>query len=223
MESTESVQDYLKAIYLIGTSGAEASTTAIAGRLGVSPASVTAMFKKLATKGLLRHRRYQGVQLTPKGRDLALEVIRHHRLLESYLHKALGLTWDQVHEEAEVLEHAISEDLEDRIAELLGHPTHDPHGDPIPPKRGTHKEVQHKRLDGFRKGPATVERVSDRDPDALRYLSSLGIVPGTLIEVEERAPFGGPVWVRVGRRRHALGHELASAIQVSEGGSQVGV
>lgn len=218
MESTESVQDYLKAIYLIVTSGDEATTSAIAERLSVSPASVTAMFKKLATKGLLRHRRYQGVQLTPKGRDLALEVIRHHRLLESYLHKAMGLTWDQVHEEAEVLEHALSEELEDRIAELLGHPTHDPHGDPIPPKRGTHTEVQHQRLDAFRKGTATIQRVSDRDPEALRYLSSLGIIPGISIEVEEHAPFGGPVWVRVGRRRHALGKELASAIRVSEGG-----
>ncbi|MGH9194696.1 MAG: metal-dependent transcriptional regulator [Acidimicrobiia bacterium] len=216
MESTESVQDYLKAIYLIVTSGKEATTTAIAERLRVSPASVTAMFKKLATKGLLRHRRYQGVQLTPRGRDLALEVIRHHRLLESYLHKALGLTWDRVHEEAEVLEHAISEELEDRIAELLGHPTHDPHGDPIPPKRGTHREIQHARLDGFRKGPATVQRVSDRDPEALRYLKSLGIVPGTSIEIEEQSPFGGPVWVRVGRKRHALGKELASSIQVSD-------
>lgn len=216
MESSESVQDYLKAIYVIEESGEEASTSAVAERLGVSPASVTAMVKKLARKGLLRHRRYRGVQLTERGRDLALEVLRHHRLLEAYLHRALGLTWDRVHKEAEVLEHALSEELEDRIAELLGNPTHDPHGDPIPPKRGSHTEVAHTPLDGFGEGPATVERVSDRDPDALRYLSTLGIVPGTSIQVEQQAPFGGPVWVKVGRRRHALGTDLAHSIYVSE-------
>lgn len=216
MESTESVQDYLKAIYLLAQAGEEVTTSAVADRLGVSAASVTSMIKRLASRGLLRHQRYQGVELTPTGRKLALEVIRHHRLLESYLHRELGMTWDQVHDEAEILEHAISEDFEDRIAEILGHPTHDPHGDPIPPKSGKYVEVQHAQLVDFTSGPALVERVSDRDPEALRYLDKLGIRPGSPITVEQQEPFGGPLWVRVGRRRHPIGPELAEAIYVSK-------
>lgn len=216
MESSETVQDYLKTIYSIGESGEDITTSAIAIRLGVSSASVTAMIKRLAGKGLLRHRRYWGVELTPRGKRLALEVVRHHRLLEAYLHQVLGIAWDRVHDEAEVLEHALSEDLEDRIADVLGNPTHDPHGDPIPPKKGTHTEVTHTPLEGFEGKTATVKRVSDRDPEALRYLGDLGIVPGKAITVEERAPFGGPVWIRVGKRRHALSRELAGQIYVSE-------
>jgi DtxR family transcriptional regulator, Mn-dependent transcriptional regulator len=216
VESTESVQDYLKAIYLLAQAGEEVTTTAVADRLGVSAASVTSMIKRLAFRGLLRHQRYQGVELTGTGRKLALEVIRHHRLLEAYLHRELGMTWDQVHDEAEILEHAISEDFEERIAEILGHPTHDPHGDPIPPKNGKYVEVRHAPLMRFSSGPALVERVSDRDPEALRYLDKLGIRPGSLITVEQREPFGGPLWVRVGRRRHAIGPELAEAIYVSK-------
>lgn len=215
MDATESVQDYLKAICLIAEAGEEVTTSAVAARLGVSAASVTAMIKRLSESGHLKHRRYQGVELTEKGRRLALEVIRHHRLLEAYLHQAMGMEWDRVHDEAEILEHAISEDLEDRIADLLGHPTHDPHGDPIPPKSGRHSEVHHSALDEVEAGNAIVKRVSDRDPEALRYLGKLGIAPGTRISVEEQAPFGGPVWIRVGRRRHALGRELASAIFVA--------
>ena len=216
MIPSDSVQDYLKAIFLMSEAGETPSTSGIAARLGVSPASVTAMSKKLAGKGLLRHRRYHGVALTEKGRHLALEVIRHHRLIESYLHKALGISLDRLHDEAEVLEHAISEELEDRIAESLGHPTHDPHGDPIPPKRGKHTEVSHDPLEDFLEGPAKVERVSDRDPLALRHLQGIGLVPGTAITVEGHDPFGGPVWVKVGRRRHAIGKELASAVFVSK-------
>lgn len=217
METTESVQDYLKAIYSIAQSGAEVTTSSIAERLHVSPASVTAMIKRLASHGHLKHRRYRGVELTESGRRLALEVIRHHRLLEAYLHQALGMAWDRVHDEAEVLEHAISEEFEDRIAEYLGHPTRDPHGDPIPPKRGRYTEVAHVSLEGFEPGFAKIERVSDRDPEALRYLSRLGMRPGASITVEEHAPFGGPVWIRVGRKRHAIGRDLAAAIYVSKG------
>jgi DtxR family transcriptional regulator, Mn-dependent transcriptional regulator len=214
MEASSSVQDYLKAIYALGQHP-PVTTTVLAARLQVTPASVTAMVKRLAAQGLLRHRRYRDIDLTDRGRALALEVIRHHRLLEAYLHKALGMSWDKVHEEAEVLEHVLSEELEDRIADLLGHPTHDPHGDPIPPKNGAHTEVTHRSLAEFDPGGATVERVSDRDPDALRYLEQLGMVPGQAIEVERQEPFGGPVWVRVGRRRHAIGRELAATIHVS--------
>lgn len=191
------------------------TTSAIADRLQVSPASVTAMIKRLAERGLLRHRRYQGVELTDAGLDVALEVIRHHRLLEAYLHKSLGMSWDKVHDEAEVLEHAISEELEDRICKVLGDPTHDPHGDPIPPKKGKHKVVHHSPLRDVANGPARVERVSDRDPAVLRYLAKLGLKPGAKITVDEKTPFGGPVWVRVGRKRHAIGRELAGLIYVS--------
>lgn len=216
MDSSNSVQDYLKAIYLLGESGDQVTTTAIAERLGVSPASVTSMIKRLADRGHLEHRRYQGVALTDSGREMALEVIRHHRLLEAYLQKALGMDWDEIHDEAEVLEHAISEQFEDRISDLLGNPTHDPHGDPIPPKRGKHTENVHEPLKEFARGRAMVKRVSDRDPEALRYLSKIGLRPGTSIVVEEHAPFGGPVWVKVGNRRHAISRELAAAIFVAK-------
>jgi DtxR family Mn-dependent transcriptional regulator len=219
MEASSSVQDYLKAIYSVAQAG-PVTTTALASRLHVTPASVTAMVKRLATQGLLQHRRYREIALTDRGRVLALEVIRHHRLLEAYLHQALGMSWDKVHEEAEVLEHVLSEDLEDRIAELLGHPTHDPHGDPIPPKEGTYTEVRHVPLADFEPASATVERVSDRNPEALRYLEQLGMVPGQPIEVEGHEPFGGPVWVRVGQQRHAIGRELARTIFVSAVGTR---
>lgn len=215
MITTDSVQDYLKAIYALANAQENVTTSAIAERLGVSPASVTAMLKRLDEKGHVRYRRYRGVELTETGRQLALEVIRHHRLLEAYLHKTLGLSWDMVHAEAEVLEHALSEELEDRISEFLGNPSHDPHGDPIPPKRGRHREVRHVALEQFEHGAVKIERVSDRDPAALRYLASLGLRPGTSIVVEEQAPFGGPIWVRVGRKRHAIGRELAAGIFVS--------
>jgi DtxR family transcriptional regulator, Mn-dependent transcriptional regulator len=213
---TESAQDYLKTIYSLAESTPEVSTSAIADRMGVSPASVTAMIKRLRDLGHVRYQRYRGVALTESGEALALEVIRHHRLLEAYLHETLGMEWDKVHDEAEVLEHFISEDLEDRIAQLLGNPTHDPHGDPIPPKSGSYRKVRHQSLEEMEPGPARVERVSDRDPAALRYLSSLGLEPGALITVLETEPFGGPVWIKVGPRRRAIGTELASAIYVSK-------
>jgi len=216
VKASESVQDYLKAIYSLTESGAEVTTSAIAQRLQVSPASVTAMVKRLAENGHLRHHRYQGVELTESGLTLALEVIRHHRLLEAYLHKSLGVSWDKVHDEAEVLEHVISEDLEDRISAALGNPSHDPHGDPIPPKKGKHKVVHHLALAETESGPATIERVSDRDPAALRYLAKLGLRPGASITVDEQSPFGGPVWVKVGKKRHAVGRELAGLIYVSK-------
>ena len=215
MQPSESVQDYLKAIYSLAQSGGEVTTSAIADRLGVAPASVTAMIKRLSAGGQVRYERYRGVQLTERGKALALEVIRHHRLIESYLHESLGVPWDEVHDEAEILEHAISESLEDRIADFLGDPTHDPHGDPIPPKRGRHHEVRHASLEDCQIGGATIQRVSDRDPAALRYLGEIGLRPGTLITIEEKSPFGGPVWIKVGRRRHAIGRELANAIFVA--------
>lgn len=216
MKSTDAVQDYLKTIYSIAESGDEISTSAIASRLKVSPASVTAMLKRLSAMGYIDYHRYQGVELTEDGKALALEVVRHHRLLEAYLFQTLGIPWDKVHDEAEVLEHALSEEVEDRIARALGDPTHDPHGDPIPPKSGSYHEVHHDALDTVAAGPAKVERVSDRDPEALRYMASIGLQPGTTIVVEKKDPFGGPVWVKVGKRRQAIGTELAHRVFVSK-------
>ena len=217
MQVTDTVQDYLKTIYSIACAGEGVSTTAIAGRLRVSPASVTSMIKRLSSMGYLTHQRYQGVELTAEGTEVALEVIRHHRLLEAYLHQSLGIPWDRVHDEAEVLEHALSEDLEDVISRILGEPTHDPHGDPIPPKRGSYEEVLHDSLEQAPPGPARIERVSDRDPEVLRHLASIGLQPGTDILIEKKDPFGGPVWVKVGKRRHALGGEITTKVYVSRG------
>jgi len=215
VQSTEAVQDYLKAIYTLAQHTQTVSTSAIADRLGVNPASVTSMIKRLSDQGFVTYQRYQGVALTEAGELLALEVIRHHRLLEAYLHLSLGVPWDKVHAEAEVLEHFLSEDLEDRIAGVLGNPTHDPHGDPIPPKTGSHRELGHQQLIDFPAGPAKVERVSDRDPEALRYLWDMGLRPGASITVLNKEPFGGPIWIKVGSRRRAIGPELAAGIFVS--------
>lgn len=212
---TSTVQDYLKTIYSIALAGERVCTSAIAERLEVSPASVTSMIKRLSSMGYVTHHRYQGVELTEQGTEIALEVIRHHRLLEAYLHRSLGIPWDRVHDEAEVLEHAISEDLEDAIARMLGDPTHDPHGDPIPPKRGKYNEIRHDSLETAPTGRARVERVSDRDAEILRHLARIGLQPGAQIVIERRDPYGGPVWVKVGKRRHAIGTELATSVYVS--------
>lgn len=215
MQVTDTIQDYLKTIYSIALAGDGVHTTAIADRLKVSPASVTSMVKRLSSMGYLTHHRYQGVELTAQGTEIALEVIRHHRLLEAYLHQSMGIPWDRVHDEAEILEHALSEELEDAIARILGNPTHDPHGDPIPPKSGTYREIRHDSLEKAAPGPARVERVSDRDPEVLRHLASIGLQPGAEILIERKDPFGGPVWVKIGKRRHAVGSELTTRVYVS--------
>jgi len=212
---SESVQDYLKAIWKLERDG-PATTSALAAELGVTPASATAMVKKLAGLGLVEHERYRGVRLTPSGERAALEVIRHHRLLELYLMKALGLGLDEVHAEAERLEHYLSEDLESRIDAALGHPTHDPHGDPIPTRDGRIEEGPTRSLADSEPGDLVVlTRVSDSDPEMLRYLGERGIEPGTALEVVGREPFGGPLNVRVGERELPLGLGLARAMRVS--------
>lgn len=218
-------QDYLKGLLLLEWEAAErgaqqpatVATMALAGRLGVSSASATNMLKKLASAGLVDHEPYRGASLTTAGRKVALEVIRHHRLLETYLAEALGLPWDEVHDEAEVLEHVLSERLEDRIAALLGHPDFDPHGHPIPRRDGSLPEASERRLweaaDGER---VAVGRVSDHEAGALRYLGELGIFPGTEVEVVGRGPVAGPLFIRVaaGGDVHALSKELAEAVWV---------
>ncbi len=214
---SEAVEDYAKAIFTLQRrGGGPVTTTALAERLGVSPASVTSMLKRMDTMDLASHEPYRGVTLTPDGERLALEVLRHHRLLEAYLAEALGMPWDRVHQEAEVLEHYISEELEERIASALGDPGRDPHGDPIPSRDlalGAEGGVALARLEAGASG--VFSRVSDSDPAMLRYLAKRGIRPGSRITVTGRQPFGGPVFVEVDGARHALGGELARRILIA--------
>jgi DtxR family Mn-dependent transcriptional regulator len=218
--SSPAIEDYSKAIYALEQRFAEpVSTNALAERLGVTPASASGMVKRLGELGLVSHQRYRGVSLTDAGRRLALEVIRHHRLLELYLVKDLGVPWDRVHQEAEVLEHVLSEELEELIAAKLGHPTHDPHGDPIPTAELTIDEPPTDTLDSLPSGArGTFVRVSDSDPEMLRYLADRGIAPGDAFEVVDRQPFGGPLFVRFGSDVHPLGGQLALAMRVEVAG-----
>jgi DtxR family Mn-dependent transcriptional regulator len=213
---TEAIEDYAKAIYALGRRGdGTVSTNALADRLGVTPASVSAMVKKLADRGLAEHVPYRGVALTAEGRRVALEVLRHHRLLELYLAEHLGVPWDRVHEEAEALEHVLSEDLEARIAAKLGEPTHDPHGDPIPDVDLHIDEGSSRPLESLEAGATgRFVRVSDADPAMLRYLDSRGVRLGAALEVVDRQPFGGPLTVRFGDELHTLGGRLARAMRV---------
>jgi DtxR family Mn-dependent transcriptional regulator len=210
------VEDYTKAIFALQSRTDEpVSTNALAERLGITPGSVSAMLKKLDELGLTTHVPYRGVRLTAAGRRLALEVIRHHRLIESFLADALGMPWDRVHAEAEVLEHVLSEDLEELIAAKLGHPTVDPHGDPIPTADLELEERSTHSLESLEPGKEGVfVRVSDSDPEMLRYLADRGISPGDRFAVRARQPFGGPLFVRFGEREHAIGGELAGAMRV---------
>ncbi len=218
LEFSSAVEDYVKAIYLLERAGDErtaASTTALAERLGVTPASASAMMRKLGDLGLVDHVPYKGVRLTPNGERLALEVLRHHRLLELYLSEALGVPWDRVHAEAEVLEHVLSDELEELIAAKLGHPTHDPHGDPIPSRDLVVDESPTQALASVEVGArGRLVRVSDSDPEMLRYLDARGIRPGDAFAVIEREPFGGPLMVSFGDRVHAVGGALAEAMRV---------
>jgi DtxR family Mn-dependent transcriptional regulator len=210
------VQDYAKAVYALEARGSGAvSTNDLAERLGVTPGSASAMVRKLSEVGLVEHEPYHGVRLTQKGRRVALEVLRHHRLIELFLAEELGMPWDRVHAEAEVLEHAISEDLEQLIADRLGHPKLDPHGDPIPTEGFEIDERPTRSLDELSPGAAgRFVRVSDSEPEMLRYLAEQGIALGDHLRVTGRQPFGGPVFVSVGEREQPLGGDLARAMRI---------
>lgn len=214
------ISDCLKVIYDMQERGQKVSTSAVSERLGVSDATVTMLFKDFATAGWVEHVPYRGVRLTEAGERKAKEVIRHHRLLELYLARALGYSWDQVHAEADKLEHVISEEFEDKLDELLGYPTVDPHGDPIPSKEGVITTRQGCSLLQLPTGQqAHILRVQDQNAEKLRYLGKLGLYPDTSVEVIEREPFGGPLRIRVGnapdQTEHMLGAELAAQIIVT--------
>jgi DtxR family Mn-dependent transcriptional regulator len=214
---SQAMEDYLKAIFRIESDLGSATTSAVAARLGVTGPSVSGMIGRLETAGLVHRQADHGVTLTADGRVAALRVVRRHRLIETFLHKVVGVPWHEVHDEAEVLEHVLSERLEERIDALLGRPTHDPHGDPIPPVDGHgHAETwSHRLLDVPPGCTLRVERVSDEDPAALVYLAELGLRPGVDVRVERLDPFDGPVWVGIGDRDHALSRVLARVISGS--------
>lgn len=210
------MEDYAKAIYALEQRGGGAvSTNALAERMDVTPASASGMVRRLGELGLVTHEPYRGVQLTKEGARVALEVLRHHRLLELYLATSLDVPWDRVHDEAEVLEHVLSEELEALIAAKLGNPTRDPHGDPIPSADLVIEEVPTESLSDLEAGSkGCFVRVSDSDPAMLRYLAERGIAPGDCFSVIERQPFDGPLFVQFGDDVHVLGGALAAAMRV---------
>jgi DtxR family Mn-dependent transcriptional regulator len=214
-ELTSAVEDYLKAVYALEVEGRQATTSAIAERMAVSAPSATAMMKRLDELGLVERAPYHGVTLTEKGRLCALEVLRHHRLLELYLADSLGMSLDEVHAEADRLEHVLSENLEARIDAALGYPTHDPHGDPIPDSALRIPASASRSLVDLAPGDtATVARVPDSDAALLRYLAEIAILPGQELELTKAAPFGGPLTVRTETGEHAIARELAATVGI---------
>ena len=217
MVLSQAVEDYLKTIYTLEAEGNKATTTKIADALDVSSASATNMVKRLSKMGLVDYESYKGASLTDSGEKIALEIIRHHRLLELYLLEVMGYSWDEVHEEAEKLEHHISERFEDKIASLLDDPTHDPHGDPIPTKDGLMPEMDAQPLSEAEIDKEyIVSRVKDQEPDVLRYLKKIGLLPGIKIKVKEKAPFEGPVTLLVEKNEQVVGNEVAKNIFIAE-------
>lgn len=216
---SRSVEDYLKVIYALSEQGAAASTSGIATTLDVQPASVSGMIKRLAESGYVQHIPYRGVKLTDQGTREALRIVRRHRVLETYLSQRLGYSWDDVHDEAERLEHAASDELIDRMATALEDPRHDPHGAPIPTRSGDVETTDHPSLAEVEAGERVrIRAVRDDDSDRLRYMEARGLLPGVLLKVEARAPFNGPVTVRVGGEdgvAQTVGHGLATRIRVA--------
>ena len=211
-----SVEDYLKTIYELSRETGSAITTEVASRLAVASASVSAMVRRLSGQGLVAHERYGTLRLTRKGRTAALQLVRRHRVIEAYLVSALGYAWDEVHEEAERLEHAASPELINRMAAAIGEPAVDPHGAPIPTAQGTLEEPRHRKLAELAPGEsARIVQVEDEDPELLRYLASMKLVPGATVRCVRKEPYDGPITIRVGSRNHAIGLPLASRLFVS--------
>jgi DtxR family Mn-dependent transcriptional regulator len=213
----QAIEDYLKTIYMLEQEKSPVSTSRIAEARNVKPGSATSMIQRLHKLKLANYEKHYGVTLTPAGQDIALEVIRHHRLVELYLIEALGFSWDEVHQEADLLEHVISEKLEERIAAALDYPAFDPHGDPIPSRDGLVTEVDARPLTSVRPGQrAIISRIpDDANSDLLRYLADLGLVPGVGLSVIDIAPFDGPLTVKVQGDNKIIGHKVASGILVT--------
>ena len=213
---SEAIEDFLKAVYLLQQEQERVQTSVLAETLGISAPSTTEMAKKLARAHLIDHEPYRGVRLTPAGERVALEIVRHHRLLELFLVQALGYSWDEVHEEAEKLEHAVSERLAQRIAEYLGHPRFDPHGDPIPGPEGDIMPRHLTLLSDWPAGkPGQIARLRDQSPEMLRYLAEKGLTIGARIEVVKLDPFEGPLMLRVGGTEQVIGVAVARFVWVS--------
>jgi DtxR family transcriptional regulator, Mn-dependent transcriptional regulator len=213
---TAPAEDYLKAIYAIGRGSGAAATNDIAQRLAIAPASVSGMVRRLADQGLLAYERYHGVRLNESGRRAALRTLRRHRVIESYLSEALGYPWDRVHDEAERLEHAASDELVDRMAATIGEPEVDPHGAPIPTRDGSVDETEYTSLAQLPTGASgVVVRVSDEDPAMLRYLAELSILPGKKLTVKARAPYDGPITLTLGRQELSIGPALAANVLIA--------
>jgi DtxR family transcriptional regulator, Mn-dependent transcriptional regulator len=214
---TQAVEDYLKVIYDLSRGGAAVTTSSLAARLSVAPGTVTGMIKKLASLNLVEHESYRGVALTEGGRRIALEVIRHHRLVEKYLVEAMGVPWDQVHAEAEKWEHVLSEEMEERMDEILGCPRNDPHGSPIPTRDLEVEELDQAALSALVAGQrGTVAEVGDEDAAMLRYFAELGLFPNAVVEVLRVAPFNGPMTLRVGETECAIGRQAAEHVFVTD-------
>jgi DtxR family Mn-dependent transcriptional regulator len=214
---SQSVEDYLKTIFTLEADGERASTTKIAQSLEVSSASATNMIKRLAEMGLVDYQSYKGSKLTTSGQKIALEIVRHHRLLELYLLEVMGYSWDEVHDEAENLEHHISERFEEKIANLLDDPTQDPHGDPIPTKDGIMPKMEAEPLvEAEEEQEYILSRVKDQDPELLRYLEKIGLLPGIRITLQEKAPFKGPLTLLIENDEQVVGHDVAKNIFVAK-------
>lgn len=213
---TQAVEDYLKIIYDLSRGGGPVTTSAISARLEVAPGTVTGMVKKLAALNLVAHEHYRGVELTEAGRKIALEVIRHHRLVERYLFEAMGVPWDQVHAEAERWEHVLSEEMEERMDEILGSPTTDPHGSPIPTRDLEMVETEQSLLSEMVPGQrGEVAEVGDEDAAMLRYFAELGLFPQARVEVLAVAPFDGPMTLRVSGAECSIGRHAAEYVYVT--------
>lgn len=213
--NTKAIEDYVKAIYSLIEREGQTTTNSIAQELHVRAASVTGMLRKLAARGLIVYAPYKSITLTVTGKKIALEVIRHHRLIETFLAEALGVPWDEVHDEAERLEHVISEKLEDRIATVLGHPQFDPHGDPIPARDGSMRKRRLIPLSRLTIGAeAAVAQVCNQQPEVLRYLQQAGLMPGAQVSLVAAEPLAGPVTVSIKKRRQVLARELADQVLV---------
>ncbi len=212
----QAIEDYLKTIYALEQEESPVTTSRIAKARGVKPGSATSMIQRLDRLNLVDYQKHYGVTLTDSGNEIALEVIRHHRLVELYLIEALGFSWDEVHEQADILEHVISEELEEKIAAALNYPSFDPHGDPIPSREGLIVEVETLALSDLPLNTvAVVSRVPDNaQGDLLRYLAQLGLVPGSKLSVVEAAPFEGPLTVKIDGKEEVIGNRIASAILV---------